>query len=181
MTKDLSNLLDTNHKNLLFLLSKNVNTSILGHIKLAHMIYFIQSQIFYLNKNNGYNFDNFSYSFNRWNYGPYTQSIDSDLTYLEQLKLIEVSTTPTSNTSYKQYKLSVLGLKLVNESILESQIKYNLKIEAMKLWIDKFSKYSQDQVIAFTYKQAQISLYEMGDRMPLHSSLLQDNKQLVLN
>lgn len=164
MTLDL---LDSNQKNLLYLLFKQSNYLIVGHIKLAHLIYFVQSNIFFINKNNQANLDNFSYSFSRWNYGPYTKSIDSDLVYLEKLQLIEISTVFTNKSSYKQYKLSLKGIQLVNDFISIDQAKYQLKVDAYEWWSNKFAKYSPEQVQAFTYKACYVFVYEMGDSMPL--------------
>lgn len=158
--------LSTNEKNLLLLLGLHKDSSIQGYLKLIHMIYFIQSEIFSLNKNNHCAFDNFEYSFSRGNYGPYTTSINSNLTYLESLKLIDINTVSTIKSSCKKYKLTDKGIKVFN-AILDEQNKYHLKLSAFNLWVEGFSKYSQEQVLSFTYKQAGVFNFEIGDQMPL--------------
>ena len=171
--------LSNNEKNIILLLGK-YESSIIGSLRFYHLIYFIQSEIFYLNKQHNALFDNFNYVYSRWNYGPFSKQIELDISNLEFIKLLKIDVFFERGTSYRSYSLTDDGIKIYRQLMLDNS-KFELKNNAFNYWIYNFIKMSQEEIIRYTYKKIKVSEYEIGDQINLYNSLNIDLKTNYLN
>ncbi len=145
-----------NQSLLLQLLGSVEKEAFAGAVKLVKAIFLIQSEATHKN------IDSFSYSFYRWDYGPFDSSIYRDLEELRLKNLISITVEQDSAYPEKTYKLTSKGRKELQ------QLDVNAPLNTIiKKWTNKVNSMRRDEVLQFVYEKSNVKSYEMGDKVKL--------------
>lgn len=146
--------LETNQELLILMLASS--PIFYGDVKLAKCLYMIMSELHH-NKSIK---NPFKYQFHRWDYGPHDPKVYWDLAQLSRHGFIEVTYEPRG----KNIKLTTLALSKL--AALSSKYE-KATIDCINQWVCLYNKKNTDEVIKDVFSRANVSDYELGERMPL--------------